>query len=246
MVAELLIIISCIAIVFVLFGTEVGKRILLRIKGTAKEAIDKDASTQAGAAAHYQNAIDKKEEEYRNAYHAHAQLLGEISSYEKELREYRKSSMQIDININTCINNTDDEGAKAYLVRQQNINDKIDILKDTVTTLKENAIVQKENVDSLLEQLNELKVEKEKSLLILKTSESTKTSKISPCISSNEEDKMLEKVREGIRKKQKEADGLKIAYENSAEVQQQRLDKKMQDNAIEQKLQELKAKRNTN
>ena len=79
MAEVLLVIIACIIIGYGLFGTEVGKRILLRIKGTAKEAIDKDASTQAGAAAHYQNAIDKKEEEYRNALKEKVVLNEKIS-----------------------------------------------------------------------------------------------------------------------------------------------------------------------
>lgn len=236
----LIVIIVCIVI---FMNTEIGKKIMLRIKGTANEAIGKDASTQEGAAAHYNNAIDKKNADYRMAYNTYAHTLGEISSYEKELRDYQKESMQLNINVNTCINNNDDDGAKVYLTRQQNIDDKIVIIKDTLKTLKDNADTQKQNVDDLLEQLNQLKLEKEKSLLILKTSQSTKASKIALSTSSDEEDKMLEKVREGVRKTQNEADGMKIAYENSATVQQQRLDKKMKDDEINRKLQELKAQR---
>lgn len=244
MVAELLLIILVVAVLVGLFGTKIGKRLRLRATGTANEMIAKDASTPEGAKAHYNNAIDKKEEEYKQAYAAHANILGEISAYEKELRDLQKESMQLNINVNACIDKNDDDGAKVYLNRQQETDEKVDIIKATLKTLKEDAKAQKENVDDLFEQLNKLKAEKEKNLLILKTAQSTKAAKVVPGTSSDEEDKMLEKVREGIRQTQKEADGYKVAYENSSSVQQKRLDKKMKEDAVDKKLQELKAQRN--
>ena len=243
MVGELLLIILVASILVLLFGTKIGKRLRLRAAGTANEMISKDASTPEGAKAHYNNIIEKKEEDYRKAYMAHANILGDIASYEKKLRDLQKESMQLNININTCIDNNNDDGARIYLNRQQEANDKIEILKETLKSLKDDANAQRENVDDLFEQVNKLKAEKEKSLLILKTAQSTRAAKITPGVSSDEEDKMLEKVREGIRQTQKEADGLKIAYESSATVQQQRLDKKMKDNEVDRKLQELKAQR---
>lgn len=41
-----------------------------------------------------------------------------------------------------------------------------------------------------------------------------------------EEDRMLEKVREGVKKVKEQADGTRIAYENSTGVQMKRLDKR--------------------
>lgn len=60
---------------------------------------------------------------------------------------------------------------------------------------------------------------------------------------SSEEEKMLEKVRDGVKKQKEAADGARIAYESSTTVQKQRLDKKMKDDEIDKKLQELKAKK---
>lgn len=54
---------------------------------------------------------------------------------------------------------------------------------------------------------------------------------------------MLEVVREGIKKQKEAADGTKAAFDASADVQQKRLDKKMKDEAIDKKLQELKARK---
>ena len=47
---------------------------------------------------------------------------------------------------------------------------------------------------------------------------------------------MLEKVREGVQKTKEQADGTRIAYENSADVQMKRLDKRMKDEELQKKL----------
>ena len=84
------------------------------------------------------------------------------------------------------------------------------------------------------------KTEKENAILTLETAQTTQSLKATS-VSTREEDKMLEKVREGVRKTKEKADGNRIAYESSTIVQQQRLDKKMKDDEVERKLQELKA-----
>lgn len=95
----------------------------------------------------------------------------------------------------------------------------------------------------MFDELNKLKSEKETSVLALETAQVTKSLKATPGISTNEEDKLLNKVRDGVKKTKEEADGNKIAYENSATVQQKRLDKKMKDEEIQKKLEQLKAAR---
>ena len=94
-----------------------------------------------------------------------------------------------------------------------------------------------------MEELNRLKSEKEKSILELEAAQTRKNLKVTSLSSSAEEDKMLEKVREGIKKVKEEADGNKIAYENSTDVQQKRLDKKMKDDEIQRQLDKLKSER---
>ena len=108
---------------------------------------------------------------------------------------------------------------------------------------KENADVQKEKVEVLQQQLNDLKAEKESAVLTLETAQASKAFNVTPGVSSSEEEKMLEKVRDGVKKQKEAADGARIVYESSAIVQKQRLDKKMKDDEIDKKLQELKAKK---
>lgn len=205
--------------------------------------MQKDASTPEGAKAYYNAAIAKKEEEYRNSHTVYAQMLGKIQSYEDQLRSLQKENIQLNLNINNCIDKNDDVAAKVYLNKQAEVKDKIEIIKDELNNLKENSKLQKEVVDNTLEELNRLKSEKEKSILELEAAQTRKNLKVTSLSSSAEEDKMLEKVREGIKKVKEEADGNKIAYENSTDVQQKRLDKKMKDDEIQRQLDKLKSER---
>ena len=238
-----IILIVVVCVIALLFFTKTGKRIRLRASGTADEVITKDASTPEGAKAYYNTAIAKKEEDYQKAHAVYAQILGKIENYEDQLRSLKKENMQLDLNINSCIEKNDDEGAKVYLSRQQEVTDKINIIKEALKELKENAALQDETLKDMFDGLSELKSEKETAILALETAQVTKSLKATPGVSSNEEDKMLEKVRDGIKKTKEEADGNRIAYENSTTVQQKRLDKKMKDDEIQKKLDQLKEER---
>ena len=233
-------IIITVIVLVILFGTTFGKQLRLRTKGTMEEVITKDASTPEGAKAYYNTAISKKEEDYRNAHSVYTQMLGKIQTYENQLRSLKKEKLQVAININNCVNNNDDDSAMVYLKREQEISDKEEILQNALKELKDNSVLQKETMDTILEELNNLKSEKENAVLTLETAQVTQSLQATS-ISSKEEDKMLEKVRDGVRKTKEKANGNKIAYENSTTVQQQRLDKKMKNDEIERKLQELKA-----
>ena len=155
-------------------------------------------------------------------------MLGKISNYEDDLFHLKKDAMKADVNVNACVDRGDDEAAKVYLKEQQELNDKIDFIKSTLKEWKENADVQ---------------AEKESAVLTLETAQASKAFNVTPGVSSSEEEKMLEKVRDGVKKQKEAADGARIVYESSTIVQKQRLDKKMKDDEIDKKLQELKAKK---
>lgn len=230
--------------VFFLFMTKTGKRLRIRASGTADEVLTKDASTPEGAKAYYNTAIAKKEEDYQKAHTVYIQMLGKIDGYEEKLRALKKENMQLDLNINSCIENGDDSAAIVYISKQEELKEKIDIIKEALKELKENEKLQNETVKNLFAEINELKSEKETAILTLETAQVTKSLQATQEVSSKEEDKMLEKVREGIKKTKEEAAGNKIAYENSSMVQQQRLDKKMRDEEVQRRLNQLKAEKN--
>lgn len=238
-----LLVIVVLAILFFFLRTKTGKRLKLRASGTAAEAISKDASTPEGAKAYYNVAIERKEEDLAKANVIYTQMLGKISNYEDQIRGYKKDLMKTEININSCVEKNDDEGAKVYLKEQQDLEEKVAIIKDALTGLKENAKLQEETVKGIRTQLSDLKAEKDNAVLTLETVQVTKSLQATTGVSSAEEDKMLEKVRDGIKKQKEAADGVKVAYENSTAVQKQRLDQKMKNEEIEKKLAELKAKK---
>lgn len=241
-VAVLAIIVLCVGLIL-LFGTKSGKRVRLRASGTADEIITKDASTPEGAKAYYNVAIEKKNNDLVAARTVYSQMLGKISNFDDQLRVLKKDAMRVKLDIQNCIDKSDDDGARVYLKKQQDIEEKIEIIKNALNELKENADLQKETVDNLESELQDLKAEKDNAILTLETAQVTQSLQASVGMSSQEEDKMLEKVRDGVKKQKEQADGTKIAYENSTSVQQQRLDKKMKDDEIENKLKELKAKK---
>ena len=149
-----LLVIVVLAILFFFLRTKTGKRLKLRASGTAAEAISKDASTPEGAKAYYNVAIEKKEEDLAKANVIYTQMLGKISNYEDQIRGYKKDLMKTEININSCVEKNDDEGAKVYLKEQQDLEEKVAIIKDALTGLKENAKLQEETVKGIRTQLS--------------------------------------------------------------------------------------------
>lgn len=237
----LIIVILVIAAVVFFTTTKTGKRLKMRASGTADEIIGNDASTPDGAKAYYNSIIWKKEDTYTKTNSLYTQVEGKIQNYETQLRQLQKENMQMDLSVTSCIDRNDDEGAKVYLARQQEITDKIETIKTTLKELKENRDVQKENLTALQEEIKSLKAEKDKAVFTLEAAETVKSLQSATRTSSQEEDRMLEKVREGVQKTKEQADGTRIAYENSIDVQMKRLDKKMKDEELQKKLDSLKA-----
>lgn len=237
-----LIVIVAVIVAGILIFTKTGKRVRIRASGTADEVITNDAKTPEGAKAYYNAAIAKREADYHNAYSLHAQILGKIKSFEDQLHLLQKDNMKLAQDIESCLDRNDDTGAKVYLKKKQDNADKMTTIKDALKRLRENEILQKENVDTLYAELSDLKAEKDKAVLTLEASRVTSSLRATE-VSDREEDHMLEKVREGVRKSKEEADGNRIAYGSSASVQQQRLDKQMREDDLDRQLQELKAAR---
>lgn len=232
-----------IAVLFLIFNfTKIGKDLKIRATGSIHEAITQDASTPDGAKAYYNAAIEKREDDYQKANDIYTQMLGKIDGYEKQIYDLKKKNMQLDINIDKCVDKGDDDSAKIYLAEQQEVTDKMDILKNAIKELKENSEIQKNTLDDIKQEIDDLKAEKDKVILTLETAQVT-TSMNPNLGSSREEDRMLEKVRDGVKKTKEKADGTRIAYESSSSVKQKKLDKQMKNDEIQKKLDELKQKR---
>ena len=241
--AGAVIVIAAIVIVGILiFCTKSGKRVRLRMSGTADEVIAKDAATPEGATAYYNKAIEKKQNDLKVADDLLKQIKGKKANYEDQLHNLRKERFDCTSNIDKCIESNNDNGAKIYLKDQQNIDEKIEVVKTAIKDLEKNEKLQDETVKSLEIELDSLIAEKNTAVFTLTPAQVTQSLQANPKISSAEEDQMLEKVRSGIQKKKEEADGNRIMYENSTYVQKQRLENQMKNDEIDKKLKELKAK----
>lgn len=236
MAGALLIIIICV-LLFVTF-TKIGKSLKLRAKGAAQEAIAKDAATPEGAKAYYNTAISKKQDDYKKASEIEQQMLGKIKSYEDQLYRLQKDDAKIDQDASALVKRGDEESARVLLERQADNEDKAKVLKEALKKLREAEKIQKETVDSLYEQLDDLKNEKDKAILTLETAQVTDS--LHSTTVDNTEDEMLNAVREGVKKTQEKSDGRAIQYENSAEAKQKKLNKTLKDEEIDKKLKKLK------
>lgn len=237
----ILVIVLIIGGSLVMKNTKLGKRLLLRIKGTADEMLTQDASTPEGAKAYFNSAIEAKSDVYLDAVSTLGQMKGKAQTYEQQLRDCKKDKMKYNMDLQRCIDSGDDETARIYIGKMADVDDKIEILKNALSELNDNIAIQDENVGALRDEIEALKAEKEKTILTLETSQTVMSLKVDSGIATTEEDKMLEKVRDGAQKAKEAAVGHKIAYENSGAVQQKRLDQRMRDAEIEAKLRELKA-----
>lgn len=234
-----------VAVVIFFSCTVIGKRLRLRMEGAAKEKIAEDASTVDGAKAYYNTAIEKKEQTYKNAYAVYTQIVGERHNYEKQIRDFKKKRIPISNNINICLSKNDDEKAKVYLREQNEIDEKVQIIEEALTELRETEKIQKERLDDAFNELKSLKSEKDSAILKLQAANVTQDLKSISGTSDDETDKMLETVREGINKKVKQAEGSRIVYDNSADVQSKRLDKQMKEEDLDRQLEELKKRNNS-
>lgn len=235
-----LIIILIVALVIFFTSTAIGKRLKLRAKGAAEEAIAEDASTIDGAKAYYNTAISKKETTYKSAYEIYVKINGEISSYESQLRALKKERIDVNSKARSCVERGNDDDAKRYLRRLNEIDEQVEIIREALKSLRETQSAQKEQLDEALEELNALKSEKDAAILKLQVADVTENLKTVPGVSDDEADKMLEVVREGVKNKTKKADGARTAYEQSYEVQTKRLDKQLAEEDLNSQLEEYK------
>lgn len=242
MATVIFIIVIAVLAVIMFTGTKTGKALKTRASGTASEMISKDASTPEGAKAYYNAAIDTKEDDYRKAEELRAQMLGKISEYERQLRDLQKKCMQDSLKTQQFIDQGNDNAAMTYLKSQQDAEKDIEVIKNAIRELKDNEARQGEVVSELKEACEKLKKERDNAILTLETAQTTKSLQATN-LSDRTEDKMLEKVRDGVRKTKEQADGVRISYDHSAEVQKKRLDKQAEEAELQAKLQEMKRRK---
>ena len=229
----------------IFFNTPFGKQLQVKVKGRTDEVMRQDASTPEGAKDYFNAAIRDKEEFYNKASATFAEISGKLDSAEKDLYQTNKDIMRITQQINSCLDENNEENALSYAMKKTTLENKINVLKDTIEEMKQAKAHQKEIRDQAATDLQKLKEEKEQVLFqmeadsqIIELHQSMDNMNI-----NNETERMLERVREGAKKTRERAEGSRIAYDTSAQAQDMRLEASERERNARQIIEEMKRQR---
>lgn len=247
--STVIIAIICLVVLAVVVLLVVNKpfreQLLIKFKGRTDEVMAQDAMTPEGATDYYNNAIRKMEEKYNKANQLYIEVTGKLDSNEKELHMAKKELMKLEQNIIAAIDANNDTDAMTLQMKKETLMVKNESLKSVIEELKESKQHQKEVVDQLAVDLEALKQEKEKTIFELQANNQIIElhESINSVAATNESDRMLEKVREGVNKTREKATGSRIAYETSLDTQERRAEQAAREENARKAIEELKKKR---
>ena len=234
-----------IFIILLLLNKPFRQQLLVKFRGRTEEIMNRDASTPEGAKDYYNAAIREKEDFYNKASATFAQISGQLDSAEKDLYQTNKEIMKVTQQLTQCIDNNDDESALTYATKKTTLENKRDVLKETIEEIKEAQKHQGEVREQAAIELQNLREEKERVVFQLEadTQVIQLHQSLDSLTSNNESDRMLEKVREGAKKTRQKAEGSRIAYESSSQATDRRLEKEARNRDARQLVEELKRQR---
>lgn len=153
--------------------------------------------------------------------------------------------MKIDKSINNCLDSGDDDTARQYAMKKITVQGKIDTLKDTIEEYKKAKEQQNEIRSAIKQELDELKEEKERTVYQMEADQQIISlhEGMNASASTNESDRMLERVREGAKKTRERAAGAQIAYDASTEAMDRRMEAQERNRAADDVLAEMKRRR---
>lgn len=220
------------------------KQLLIKYRGRTDEIMSKDAMTPEGAADIFNNAIREKEDKYIKANQLYTEVTGKLETARKNLRQMQKEQMQKTQQCQNAVDNNNDQDAMVIAMRLETLKSNIEVLKQTITELEASVDHQKEVRDQLALEVTSLKEEKDMKILALKEYNQTIAlhETIDEVVSSNESDRMLEKVRDGVTKAQEKATGSRMAYESSVSTQERRVAQRAKEESARKIVESMKRK----
>jgi phage shock protein A len=240
-----IVIVVIVLAAIVLFGTVFGKQLRVKMRGRTDEMMRQDAQTPEGAKDYYNAAIREKEEFYNRASASFAEISGKRKATQDDLHKANKDIMQVTNHMNACIDGNKDDEAMQYARKKSTLENKINVLKDTLVEMKEAEAHQKEIMEQAAEELQRLKEEKEQ--VIFQMEADSQIIELHQSMDSlsvnNESERMLERVREGAKKTRERAEGSRIAYDSSSQAADRRLAASERERNARQILEEAKRQR---
>ena len=203
-----MIIVVIVLAVIILFGTVFGKQLRVKMKGRTDEVMRQDAQTPEGAKDYYNAAIREKEEFYNRASTSFAEISGKRQAAQNDLRNANKEYMRVTKQMNECIDSNNENEAMQYAMKKSTLENKINVLKDTIAEMKEAEAHQKYIMQQAADDLQRLKEEKEQ--VVFQMEADSQIIELHQSMDSlnmnNESERMLERVREGARKTRERAE----------------------------------------
>lgn len=221
------------------------KQLAIKFRGRTDEIMRQNASTPNGAKDYYNNAIEERRKVYANAERLFIETSGKLEESEKELYNLKKDLMKIDKQINDCLDVNNDNDARQYAMRKITVQKKMEVLKECIEEHKKAKEQNQVAMDNAKRNLEELQEEKERTIYQLEADQQIIAlhESMNAAVSSNENDKMLERVREGARKTRERAAGAQIAYDSSSQAMDRRIEAQERNREADEMLNEMKRKR---
>lgn len=234
-----------VIILILLLNKPFRQQLLVKFRGRTDEMMRQDASTPEGAKDYYNAAIREKEDFYNKTSATYAEISGKLDSTEKDLYQANKDIMKVTQQLNQCIDNNNDEDAMTYAMKKTTLENKVEVLKETIVEIKEAQKHQKEVRDQAASDLQKLREEKERVVFQLEADSQIIElhQSLDSIAANNESDRMLERVREGAKKAREKAEGSRIAYETSSQAADRRLAREERDREARRMVEELKRQR---
>lgn len=235
-----------VAVVALIVNKTFLKQLIIKFKGRTEEIARNDASTPDGARDYFNNAIREKEILYGNAERSFTEIAGKLDEAEKEQYGLRKELMGIEKSINNALDADDEETARQYAMKKVTVQRKIDTLKETIEEYKKAKTQQEEIRSAIKQELDELKEEKERTVYQMEADQQIISlhEGMNAGASTNESDRMLERVREGAQRTRERAAGAQIAYDTSSEAMDRRMEAQARNREADDVLAEMKRRRN--
>lgn len=236
-------VILAIGIILLLFyNKEFLRQLLVKFRGRTDEVMMRDAATPEGAKDYYNAAIRKKEDSLAQITASYVALLGRLETAKKQEYDLRKKKKSLVDTIDGFVENGKDDEAIALIKQRDDIEGRLEQVKQLISNLEDSIKQQLEMKSVAEEELSSLKREKDNTVFQMEIDQQIMdaAASMNGVISTDETDRMLERVRDGARKKSEMASGSKVAYDTSAVATERRMKKEASDLSAKKELERIK------
>ena len=215
----------------------------LKFHGRTDTIMAENAATPEGA----EDIFREKEKNFHQMNDLYSAAEGHLDALKSDKYTVSGKLNKAQNSMDRCLDEGNDEDAKYYAAQKVSLEEQLEIIKGSIEDAKVDVAQKKELKTKAFEELQALKNEKDVTIQQLKSDQARlEAARSLEGITNSETDRMIEKVREGAKKKKEMANGARISYENSAEAAEYRMQQRERESEIDRVLAEAKARRKEN